>query len=257
MNVRKGPTTMYLRMQDWADADRPREKLVQKGSAALTDAELLGILIGSGCENMSAVTLAQLVLKHHDNDLNTVARRSVKDLQQFRGIGEAKAVTILSALELSKRRITCGTRPKPKLQDSQSVYEQMKIELWDKTTEECWVVLLNRSNHLIKKQLISIGGISKTLVDPKVVFKVAIENNASGVILVHNHPSGNPNPSAGDMEVTKRLIKGGEALDITVLDHIIFAGPTYFSFVDDSLLFCNMSDTSQEYYGKTHFRISG
>lgn len=255
--MREQRHTMYLRMQDLANADRPREKLAQKGSSALTDAELLGILIGSGCEKMSAVALAQLVLKHHGNDLNAVARRSVKDLQQFKGIGEAKAITILSALELSKRRITRAANPSPKLQDSRSVYEQMKIELWDKTVEECWVLLLNRSNRLIKKQLVSSGGINKTLVDPKIVFKAALENSASGIILVHNHPSGNPNPSKGDMEVTRVIIQGGEALDIKVIDHIIFAGPTYFSFVDDNLLFCNVAGTSQEYCNRARFRISG
>lgn len=250
--------SLHLKIQDWPRADRPREKLTQKGCRTLTDAELLGILIGSGYKEMSALSLAQLILKHHDNDLNAVAKRSVEELQKFKGIGEAKAVTILSALELSKRRIKAAARSRPKIQDSQAVYEQMKIELWDKTTEECWVVLLNRASYLIKKQLISSGGLSATLADPKVIFKAAIENYASGIVLVHNHPSGNPNPSNSDIEITKKLIQGGASLDIAVLDHVIVAGPTYFSFVDDNLLFNSVADT-QEYYSTaytTGFRIS-
>ncbi len=229
--------TLHLRIRDWAKEDRPREKLMQKGNKALTDAELLGILIGSGTRKMSAVTLAQLILKHHDNDLDVLAKRSVKELQQFKGIGEAKAIKIVSAMELSRRREGFTSLPKPRFYDSTGIYHFMKPELADKTTEEFWVVLLNRANRLIKKQFISSGGLTSTLADPKVVFKAAVEYGATSMVLLHNHPSGNPDPSKKDIELTKRLIEGGQTLDIDILDHIIIAGNTYFSFVDDKLLF--------------------
>jgi DNA repair protein RadC len=238
MNTRKfcQGEVPYLRIQDWAQEDRPREKLMQKGNTALTDAELLGILIGSGTKKMSAVSLAQFILKHYDNDLNVLAKRSVKELQQFKGIGEAKAIAIVSALELSRRRESRAL-PKPKFYDSSSVYYFMKPELADKLTEEFWVVLLNRANGLIKKQSISSGGLTNTLADPKVIFKAAVEYSAASIVLVHNHPSGNPDPSKKDIELTRKLIEGGKMLDIDVLDHIIIAGNTYFSFLDDRLLF--------------------
>lgn len=226
-----------LRIKDWAKADRPREKLVQKGNAALTDAELLGILIGSGTPQMSAVNLAQLILQHHDNNLNLLAQRSVRELQKFKGIGEAKAITIVSAMELSKRQEDSAQLPKQRCYDADSVYQVMKSTFLGKIVEEFWVVLLNRANYVIKKQFVSSGGLTTTLADPKVVFKSAIEYNATGIVLVHNHPSGNPSPSRKDIDLTKKLIEGGKTLDIDVLDHVIMAGSTYFSFVNDKLLF--------------------
>lgn len=226
----------YLRIQDWAKEDRPREKLMQKGSSALTDAELIGILLGSGSKNMSAVNLAQLILKHHDHDLGALAKRSVKELQKFKGIGEAKAITIVSAMELGRRRREKDAHQKPKISSSNDIYQLMKMELIDKLTEEFWIVLLTRANYLIKKHLVSIGGSAKIAVDPKVIFKVALDHNAASIVIVHNHPSNNPKPSQLDIELTDRLIKGGKILEVPVLDHIIFAEDSYFSFADEQVL---------------------
>lgn len=225
-----------LTIQDWAKSDRPREKLLQKGYTTLTDAELLGILIGSGTNNVSAVSLAQHILKHYDNDLNLLAQCSAKDLQRFKGIGEAKSITIVSAMELSRRKTNQNRSLRPRLYDSGSVYHLIKPDLLDKTIEEFWIILINRANYLIKKQSISSGGLTTTLVDPKTVFKAALDHQAAGIILAHNHPSGNTEPSAKDIALTKKIIHGGQLLDITVLDHIIVAGSTYFSFADNRLL---------------------
>ena len=227
----------HLKIQDWAKADRPREKLIQKGSTVLTDAELLGILIGSGTSKTSAVNLAQLILKHYDNDLALLAKCSVQALQQFKGIGEAKAITIVSAMELSRRRAEQTMPQRPKLCDASSAYRCIKPELLDKPIEEFWIILINRANYLIKKQFISSGGLTATSADPKIVFRAALDHQTAGIILVHNHPSGNPAPSTKDIALTKKLIDGGDLLDIAVLDHIIIAGNTYFSFADEKLLF--------------------
>lgn len=233
-----------LKIQDWAKADRPREKLMQKGSAVLTDAELLGILIGSGTNRVSAVNLAQLILKHYDNNLNLLAKCSVKELQRFKGIGEAKAITIVSAMELGRRRTGQDIPPKPRFYDSSSVYHFIKPNLLDKAIEEFWVIFINRANCLIKKQFISSGGLTATSADPKVIFKAALDHQTAGIILVHNHPSGNPEPSAKDIALTKKLIDGGKLLDIAVLDHIIISGGTYFSFADEKLLFIPSSSSA-------------
>jgi DNA repair protein RadC len=226
-----------LKIQDWAKADRPREKLMQKGSSVLTDAELLGILIGSGTSKISAVYLAQLILKHYDNDLNLLAKCSVQELQRFKGIGEAKAIAIVSSMELGRRRTNKNIPPRPRFYDSSSVYHFIKPNLLDKTIEEFWVILINRANYLIKKQFISSGGLTATSADPKVIFKTALDHQTAGIILVHNHPSGNPEPSTKDIALTRKLIDGGKLLDIVVLDHIIVAGGAYFSFADEKLLF--------------------
>ncbi|MCG8340826.1 MAG: DNA repair protein RadC [Cytophagales bacterium] len=226
----------YLKIQDLAEADRPREKLMHKGSNSLSEAELIGILIGSGTKNMSAVSLAQLILKHYNNDLSELAKRSVKELQKFKGIGEAKAIAIVSAMELGRRRKEKEYTLKPKLTDAKRVYDLMKAELTDKLVEEFWVILLNQANYLIKKQRISTGGLASTIADPRIIFKAAIEHNSSGIILVHNHPSGNSQPSRSDIQLTERLIRSGKVLRISVLDHIIFTEDDYFSFVDNKLI---------------------
>lgn len=226
----------YLKIQDWAKEDRPREKLIQKGTSALSEAELLGILLGSGTKNLTAVGLAQSILKQHNNDLNELAKRSVKELQKFKGIGEAKAVTIVSAMELARRRKTTDKPQKPKISTSRDVYELMKTELSDKITEEFWIILLTRANYVIKKQLISIGGAAQLAVDPKVIFKNALDHHAASIILVHNHPSNTAQPSELDIQLTERLTKGGKILDIPILDHIIFTEDSYFSFADEDMV---------------------
>jgi DNA repair protein RadC len=228
---------LNVKIQDLALDDRPREKLMQKGCAALSTAELLGIIIGSGNSTMSAVNLAQAILSHYDNDLNALAKCSVKDFQKFKGIGEAKAIAIISAIELTRRREYPAKNCIPILCSSSSIYNFMKAELADKITEELWILLLNNSNRLLRKQLVSTGGITTTIIDSRVIFKFALEYNATGIVLIHNHPSGNPHPSTSDIDLTKKIIEGGKVLSIPVLDHIIVAGSTYFSFVDERLLF--------------------
>ncbi len=226
----------YLKIQDWAVEDRPREKLMDKGSASLTDAELIGILIGSGIKNMSAVSLAQQILKYHNNNLDELAKRSVKELQKFKGIGEAKAITIVSAMELSRRKKNLKHSKKPKITDANSVHKLMKPVLSDKFTEEFWVILLNNANDVIKKQCISNGGLDSTIADPRIIFKLALEYNSTGIILVHNHPSGSLCPSREDIQLTENLIKNGKLLDIQILDHVIFTNSDYLSFFDEKLI---------------------
>lgn len=226
----------YLKIQDWAQEDRPREKLIQKGAGVLSEAELIGILLGSGTRNLSAVALAQSILQQHHNDLNELAKRSVKELQKFKGVGVAKAVTIVSAMELSRRRNNHHKLQKPKIEKARDIYELMKTELSDKLTEEFWIILLTRSNYFITKHLISAGGTAQLAVDPKVVFKTALDHHAASIILVHNHPSNNPKPSQLDIQLTERLLKGGKLLDIPILDHVIFAEDKYFSFADEHVV---------------------
>lgn len=225
-----------LKITNWAEEDRPREKLLLKGRAALSDAELIGILIGSGTVSLSAVDLAKLILKEVNNDLNQLASLSVTDLKKFRGIGEAKAIAIVSALELGRRRKDSDTPKKMIITRSEDVYSLMKPHLLDLPHEEFWVVLLNRANMVVKKVTISSGGISGTVADPRKIFKHAIEHLASGIILVHNHPSGNLKPSEADFQLTKKIKEGGKCLDIPVLDHLIFTNNGYYSFADEGKL---------------------
>jgi len=226
----------HLNILSWAAEDRPREKLLLKGKSTLSDAELVGILISSGTREMSAVGLAKLILKEANNDLNALAKLSVKDLMKFKGIGEAKAISIVSALELGRRRKESVPVKKVKISSSKTVYELMKPELLDQPHEFFWVIMLNRANEVIEKQNISRGGVSGTVVDPKVIFKLALENLASTIILVHNHPSGNLKPSQADIQLTTKLKTSGLLLEIPVLDHIIFTDQNYYSFADEGIL---------------------
>ena len=225
-----------LKISHWAEEDRPREKLLLKGKAALSDAELIGILIGSGTVSLSAVDVSKLILKEVNNDLNDLARLSVDDLKKFRGIGEAKAITIVSALELGRRRKEAEPLKKTRISCSGDVFELMKPHLLDLNHEEFWIILLNRANLVIKKIPVSSGGVSGTIADPKLIFKPALENLASGVILVHNHPSGNIRPSEADINLTRKLKSAGAFLEIPVLDHLIFTNSGYYSFADEGQL---------------------
>jgi len=220
----------------WAEEDRPREKLLLKGRAALSDAELIAILIGSGTKSLSAVDVAKLILKDANHNLHELAKLSVKDLQKFRGIGEAKAISIVSALELGRRRKNSEPVKKEKITCAQDVYELMRPHLWDQPREEFWIIMLNRANVVIKKESISQGGVSGTVADPKLIFKKALENLASSIILIHNHPSGNLKPSEADMKLTRKLTESGKMLDLPVLDHLIFADAGFLSFADEGLL---------------------
>lgn len=223
-------------IKSWAEEDRPREKLLLKGTTALSDAELIAILLGTGTPSMSAVDLAKKILQTTGNNLDEVARQSVKDLTKIRGIGEAKAITVVAALELGRRRKDRTPEERPKINSSREAYNLMRADLMDLTHEEFWILLINRAHRLIRKQRISTGGVAGTVADPRLIFKFALEELASGIILVHNHPSGNLVPSAADVSLTARLKEGGKLLDMQVLDHLIVAGRGYFSFADEGLL---------------------
>ena len=225
-----------IKISQLAEEDRPREKLLLKGKTALSDAELIAILIGSGTKSVSAVDLSRHILNSVGNDLATLARMSVKDLQRFKGIGEAKAITIVSALELGRRRKVHEPQKKVQIKSSQDVFELMRPELMDESVEHFYILLLNRAQQVIKKQLISQGGTSGTVADPKLIFKHALDNMANGIILIHNHPSGNLKPSHADITLTKKLVEVGKNLELLVLDHVIFADVGYFSFADEAMI---------------------
>ncbi len=225
-----------LGIKSWSPDDRPREKLILKGKSALSDAELIAILLGSGTSSLSAVELAKKVLQPAGNNLHELARLTVKDLIKIKGIGEAKALTIVAALELGRRRRDLEGNEKPKITGSRDAYDVVKADLLDIGHEEFWIVLLNRANRVIKKSQISQGGVAGTVADPKIIFKLALEELASGIILAHNHPSGNLTASQADLDLTKKIRDAGKLLDIQVLDHLIVAGQKYFSFADEGLL---------------------
>lgn len=222
-------------IRSWAEDDRPREKLLLKGKAALSDAELIAILIGSGSADETAVGLSKRILQSLNNQLSDLAKLTVKDLMQFKGIGEAKAISIIAALELGRRRKDSEPEKRVKITDSQTAFDTIYPHLGDLNHEEFWVIFLNRANQVIGKQNVSKGGVSGTVVDPKVVFKMAVQFPASGIILAHNHPSGNLKPSQADHQLTRKLKEAGRALDIPVLDHLIIGDHDYFSFVDEAV----------------------
>lgn len=222
-----------LNIKNWSPEDRPREKLVMKGTGALSDAELIAILIGTGTTKITAVELARQMLQHVNNDLHSLARLTVKDLMKIKGIGEAKAITIVAALELGRRRKELEPEAKPKIASSKDAFELLRGDLMDLPKEEFWVLLLNRANRVITKRRISEGGVSGTVADPKIIFKLALEELASGVIVAHNHPSGNLSASQQDIDLTRKLKEGGKLLEIQLLDHIIVAGTRYYSFADN------------------------
>lgn len=228
--------TNHLSIKKWADEDRPREKLVLKGKASLSEAELIAILIGSGTATMSAVDLSKHILAEVENNLHALAKLSVADLMKFKGIGEAKAISIVSALELGRRRKSHEPKQRPVINASKLAYELMQPELMDLDHEQFWIILLDRTNRVIKKAYISSGGIAGTVVDMKIIFKIAFESLASGMILTHNHPSGNLKPSEQDIRLTKKIHEAGRLLEIPILDHIIFTDHGYFSFADESML---------------------
>ena len=228
--------TFNMKITDWAETDRPREKLLEKGISALTDAELIAILIGSGTVSMSAVDLSREILASVENDLYKLSALSIKDLQKFKGIGEAKAISIVSALELGKRRREKESVEKPRILCSKDAYEILKPDLTFLPYEEFWVILMNRSNYVLKKVKIGQGGISETTADLRLAFKAAIDNLATTILIAHNHPSGNLNPSTSDKELTKRFKESGKMLEITLADHIIITDRGYFSFADENLI---------------------
>jgi DNA repair protein RadC len=223
-------------IKNWSQDDQPREKLRDKGKATLSDAELVAILIGSGSREESAVDLCKRILASVDNNLNALGKLSIKELMVFKGIGEAKAITIAAALELGRRRRGEEALEQNKITSSVSVFELMQPILGELPHEEFWIIYLNNSNKVIQKQQLSKGGITGTLVDVRLVLKKALELAATGIILVHNHPSGTLNPSQADKQITHKLKNASQSLDIKVLDHLIITEKAYFSFADENML---------------------
>ncbi len=223
-------------IKNWSDDDKPREKLVQKGKSVLSDAELIAILIGSGSRNESAVELAKRILASANNNLNELGKLSIKQLMQFKGIGEAKAVSIAAALEIGRRRRGEEAQKITKINSSKNVFELLQPKMGELPHEEFWIVFLNNSNAVLQAGQLSKGGITGTLVDVRLVLKQALELGAVGLILAHNHPSGTLRPSEADKQITKKLKVASEALDIKVLDHIIITQKEYFSFADENIL---------------------
>lgn len=226
----------YFSIKHWSNDDKPREKLLIKGKSVLSDAELIAILIGSGSRNESAVELAKRILASANNNLNELGKLSIKQLMQFKGIGEAKAVTIAAALEIGRRRRGETAQKITKITSSKSVFELLQPMLGELPHEEFWIVYLNNANKVMHSALLSKGGITGTLVDVRLVLKQALELGAVGLILAHNHPSGTLKPSEADKQVTSKLKKAAEALDIKVLDHVIITQQDYFSFADNAML---------------------
>ncbi|NJK83309.1 MAG: DNA repair protein RadC [Saprospiraceae bacterium] len=226
----------HLSIKHWAEEDQPREKLINKGKNALSDAELLAILIRTGSKQESALDLAKRMLATANHNLQVLGKYSIEELMSFHGVKMAKAVTIAAALELGRRRQLADIKDRPQIKSSRDAYEVIAAKLMDLPHEEFWILLLNRSNCVLQREQISLGGTAGTVVDAKIVFKKAIQGQASSIILVHNHPSGNLTPSQADIGITKKLKVAGEMLDIAVLDHLIIAEKGYYSFADEGLM---------------------
>ena len=223
-------------IKEWNEDDQPREKLFSKGCLALSDAELLAILIGSGNREDSALSISRRILSDTSHNLGVLSKYSVQHLIKFRGIGKAKAILIIASLELGRRGRVSKNMEKVQLCSSGSVFELMQPLIGELDHEEFWILLLNNANKIQFKWRLSMGGITATLVDVRLIYKKAIEHGATSIILCHNHPSGNRKPSQSDIVLTKKVIKGGGILDIKVLDHIIVAGKAYYSFADEGAL---------------------
>ena len=223
-------------IKNWSQDDQPREKLLYKGKAALSDAELVAILIGSGNKEESAVDLSKRILASSNNNLSELGKLSIKQLMEFKGIGEAKAITIVAALELGRRRRGEEALEKKKITSSSTVFELMQPVIGELDHEEFWIIYVNNSNKVIQKSQLSKGGITGTLVDVRLVLKTALEVGATGLILAHNHPSGTLKPSEADKQITQKLKQAAQSLDIKVLDHLIITEKAYFSFADETIL---------------------
>lgn len=220
----------------WAEQDRPRERMLVQGPKHLTNAELLTILLGSGNKQNSADQLSQIILGRFNHDLHLLSKTSPPTLTKLNGIGRAKAVLILAALELGKRSTQAKSQTEKKILSSQDAFEQLKLDLFDLNHEEFHILFLNKANFVLHKSKISSGGITSTVVDARMIFKVALEHNATSIILAHNHPSGTLKPSHADKSLTQEISKAGQTMNITVLDHLIISKHGYLSFADEGLL---------------------
>lgn len=234
--VKKKMPNIAVPIKKWAHEDQPREKLLLKGKVSLSSAELIAILLRSGSSTANAVELAKEILVLANNNIHTLATLSAEDFMKIKGIGKAKAMSLVAAFELGRRRIDYNTDTKLKIEGSLQAYALLQPNLADLPHEEFWVILLNRANRAIKKCQIGLGGITGTVADPKIIFKAAVDERACGIIVAHNHPSGYLTPSKADLDLTQKLKAGGQLLDIQVLDHLIFAGQKYYSFADEGLM---------------------
>lgn len=225
-----------MNLKSLAEDDRPREKFLQKGRNSLSDSELLAIIMGSGNRDESAVDLARKILNSAGNNWNTLSRLSPKDLMKFNGIGEAKAISIAAALEIGNRKASQEIPERTKINGGESIFRLLSPYLSDLPTEEFWAVFLNQSNQVIHKTQLTKGGISESVVDMRVLFRIAFEHFATGIIIAHNHPSGNLKPSNSDIQITQGIKKAGNLLQIQLMDHVIIANNTFFSFADENLL---------------------
>ncbi|MBN2681456.1 MAG: DNA repair protein RadC [Bacteroidales bacterium] len=225
-----------MKIKDWAPEDRPREKLLEKGISSLTDAELIAILLGSGTKDETAVEVAKRILKNSDNNLNELGKLGVNDLIKEKGLGPARAITIIAALELGRRRKVSESNEKMVIKSSRDAFEIFQPLIGDLSHEEFWVVFLNRANKVIDKKKISQGGITGTVTDIRLIMKDAVNILASGIILCHNHPSGNNKPSDADIKITKKVKEAAQLFDINLLDHLIVADKNYLSFADEGLI---------------------
>ena len=223
-------------IKSWAEDDRPREKLSLKGKSVLSDAELIAILIGSGSRNESAVELSKRILASVENNLNALGKLSIKQLCEFKGVGEAKAISIIAALEVGKRQKNEEVLKLEKITSSQIIYNIMQPIIGDLPHEEFWVLYLNNNLKIVFKSQLSKGGITGTVVDLRIIFKMAFQHNATAIVLVHNHPSGNNQPSNADLEVTKKIKVACQNLEINLVDHLIITQNNYYSFKDSSKL---------------------
>ncbi|MFT4674220.1 MAG: DNA repair protein RadC [Saprospiraceae bacterium] len=230
------PTKTSFSIKKWSEDDRPREKMLAKGKESLSDAELIAIIVGSGSRDESAVTLAQRILAESNQDLHTLGKISIQELMRFKGIGEAKAISIVATLELGRRSRTEEFVAIKKINSSKSVFDLMQPILGVLPHEEFWIVYVNNANNILQKSQLSKGGITGTLVDVRLVFKNALQLGAVALILVHNHPSGTLKPSMADKTITQKIKIAGESLDIKIIDHVIITEKAYFSFADEGLL---------------------
>ncbi|MDA3910331.1 MAG: DNA repair protein RadC [Bacteroidales bacterium] len=227
---------MSKSIKTWAEQDRPREKLLEKGSESLSDSELIAILLASGNAKMSAVELGRHILKKYNNKLSLLGRCTADELKQFQGVGDAKAVTLLAALELGRRRKAEKSEKVQTISSSMAAYELLAPMMEDRLNEEFWILYLDRANHVIDRLRLSQGGTAATIMDVKIIIKIALEKLAHGIILSHNHPSGNLKPSKADIHVTEKIQEAAKLFDIKLLDHLIIANNDYFSFNDEDLL---------------------
>ncbi len=223
-------------IKNWASDDRPREKLLNKGIDSLSDAELIAILIGSGNRKESAVELSKRILSDTQNNLNNLAKLNVNELQKFKGIGEAKAISIIAALEIGKRRKISEVIERKKIRNSKDIFQIFGHKLGDLPYEEFWLILMNRANKIMEIKKISSGGVSGTVIDIKIILKAAIEKTASSIIVCHNHPSGNTKPSNSDISITKKLKDACKTIDVSLLDHVIVSYSDYYSFADEGII---------------------